>query len=88
MLFIEATALEVAIIVVTSIIGIFCLSAALEGFMFRKMKFYEIIPLIIGSIMLIYPDTLVSGIGLAVVAVIIVIQLLERRHDKKLSINQ
>jgi len=88
MLFIEATALEVAIIVVTSIIGIFCLSAALEGFMFRKMKFYEIIPLIIGSIMLIYPHTTISAVGLVVVAVIIVIQLLERRHDKKLGINQ
>ena len=87
MLFIGANALDVVIIVVTACIGIFALSAALEGYMFRKMKFYEIIPLLVGGILLIIPDHLLSAIGLAVVAVIIVIQALERRHDKKLGIN-
>ena len=85
MLFIEATALEVVIIVATSLIGIYCLSAALEGFMFRKMKFFEVIPLLVGSIMLIYPHTTISVVGLVIVAAIIVIQILERRHDKKLE---
>ena len=87
MLFIGANALDVVIIVVTACIGIFALSAALEGYMFRKMKFYEIIPLLVGGILLIIPDHLLSAIGLAVVAVIIVIQALERRNDKKHGIN-
>ncbi len=87
MLFIEATPFDVVTIIVTACIGIFALSAALEGFMFRRMKFYEVIPLLVGGILLIIPDHLPSLIGLAVVAVIVVIQILERRNDKKHGIN-
>ena len=47
------------------------------------MNIYEILPLLVGGILLIIPDNLPSAIGLAIVAVIVVIQILERRHDKK-----
>jgi len=83
MLFINASPVEVVTIIATACIGIFALSAALEGYMFRKMKIYEILPLLVGGILLIIPDNLPSAIGLAIVAVIVVIQILERRHDKK-----
>ena len=83
MLFINATPIEVVIIVVTACIGIFALSAALEGYMFRRMKIYETLPLLVGGILLIIPDNLLSAIGFAVVAVVVVIQILERHNDKK-----
>ncbi len=85
MLFIEASAFEVVTIVITACIGIFALSAALENYMFRKMRFYEVLPLLVGGILLIIPDNTLSLIGLAVVAAIVVIQVLERKHDKKLG---
>ncbi len=77
--------LQIIMIVVTAGIGIFAISAGLEGYMFRKMKVLEIIPILIGGLLLIYPDILPSLIGLVIVAIITVIQILERRHDKKLG---
>ena len=78
--------LEVIMIVVTAFIGIFAISAGLENYMFRKMKIFEIIPLLVGGILLINPDFVPSLIGLVIVGVIVVIQFLERRHDKKIGI--
>ena len=79
----ESHFFEVVLICVTAVIGIFAISAGLEGYMFRKMKIFEIIPLLVGGLLLINPDIVTSLIGLAIVAVITVIQLFERRHDKK-----
>lgn len=83
MLFIEATVSEVILIIITSVVGIFALSAALEGYMFRNLKAYEIIPLIIGGMLMIYPGLTTDIIGLVLVAIVTVIQLIERNLDKK-----
>ncbi len=83
MLFIDATAFEVILIILTSVIGIFALSAALEGYMFRKLKAYEVIPLIIGGLLMIYPGAVTDTIGVIIVAAVIVLQIIERRMDKK-----
>ncbi len=83
MLFIEATVSEVILIIITSVVGIFALSAALEGYMFRKLKIYEIIPLIIGGLLMIYPGITTDTVGLVLVAIVTVIQIIERNLDKK-----
>ena len=83
MLFIEATLFEVVLIIITACLGIFALSAALEGYMFRRMKWFEVVPLILGGLLMIYPGHLTDTIGFVVVAIITVIQILERRNDKK-----
>ena len=88
MLFIEASALDIVLIIITSCIGIFALSAALEGFMLRRLKFYEVIPLLVGGLLMIYPGHVTDLIGLAIVAVIVVIQILEKRYDEKLGLNK
>ncbi len=83
MLFIEATAVEVIIIIITSLIGIFSLSAALEGYMFRNLKAYEIIPLIIGGLLMIYPGHITDAIGFIIVAAVTAIQIILHKRDKK-----
>lgn len=83
MLFINATIPEVALIIVTSCVGIFALSAALEGYMFRKMKIYEIIPLIIGGLLMIYPGLYTDLVGMVIVALIIILQVLTAKKNKK-----
>jgi TRAP transporter 4TM/12TM fusion protein len=88
MLFIEASALDVVLIILTSCIGIFALSAALEGFMLRHLKFYESLPLVVGGLLMIYPGHVTDLIGFVIVAIIVVVQVLERRHDKKLGLNK
>ncbi len=86
MLFIDATINEVILIIITSCVGIFALSAALEGYMFRKMKAYEIIPLIVGGLLMIYPGLITDVIGIVIVAVIIVLQTVLKGKDIKRSL--
>lgn len=83
MLFINASVVEVILIIVTSLVGIFALSAGLEGYMFRKMKVYEIIPLIIGGLLMIYPGTVSDVIGIILVAVVTGYQLYVAKTEKK-----
>ena len=85
MLFIDASVLEVVTIIVTSLIGIFALSAGLEGYMFRKMRFYEIIPLIIGGLLMIYPGVISDVIGLVLVAAVTVYQVIMSKKDRALG---
>ncbi len=81
MLFIGATASDVALIIVTSLIGIFALSAGLEGFMFRKMKIYEIIPVIIGGLLMIYPGAVSDIVGILLVGAVTIFQIIMKSHD-------
>lgn len=83
MLFIDASVIEVIVIIITSLIGIFALSAGLEGYMFRKMKVYEIIPLIIGGLLMIYPGVISDSIGIVIVAAVTGYQIYSARAEKK-----
>ena len=83
MLFIDASVIEVIVIIITSLIGIFALSAGLEGYMFRKMKVYEIIPLIIGGLLMIYPGVISDSIGIVIVAAVTGYQINSARAEKK-----
>lgn len=76
MLFVDATAIEVVLIIITSLLGIFALSAALEGYMFKKLKAYETIPLIVGGLLMIYPGHITDLIGFVTVAAITAVQFL------------
>ncbi|MBE6936516.1 MAG: TRAP transporter permease [Ruminococcaceae bacterium] len=80
MLFIETTPLEVVQIIVTSIIGIFGISAGMEGYMFTRMKWYEIIFVIAGGLMLVYPGLITDVIGIVIIAAIVLLQMFKRRR--------
>ena len=79
MLFINTTAFEVVTICITSLIGIFGVSAALEGYIFRPMKWYFRIASLVGGLLLIYPGIVTDLIGLGLVAAVCLVQLLEKR---------
>lgn len=83
MLFIDASALEIIVIIITSCVGIFALSAGLERYMFRKLRIYETIPLIIGGLLMIYPGVISDSIGIVLVAAVTVLQIVSTRADKK-----
>lgn len=87
MLFIDATVFEVVLIVVTSVMGIVALSSALEGFLFRKLKVFEIICLVIGGMLMIYPGHVTDAIGFVITSAIIVLQIIERRIATKKKTN-
>lgn len=67
MLLIETSPLEVVQIAVTSLIGIFGVSAALEGHCFTKIHILLRILLAAGGLMLIYPGFVTDIAGLAIV---------------------
>ena len=85
LLFIDTTVWEVVLICITSIVGIFGVSASLEGYLLCHMPWYERILSAVGGLLLIYPGLVTDTIGLGLVAVVVVLQLLERRKAKCLS---
>jgi len=82
MLFIDANLAEIILIIVTSCVGIFAISAALEGYMFRKLKMYEILPLIVGGLLMIYPGVITDLIGVVIVAAIVLLQVLVKNNKQ------
>ena len=85
MLFIDTTVGEVILIVITSLIGIFGVSAGLEGYIVRNASWWERLLAIAGGLLLIYPGLVTDLVGLGLVGIVVVIQLLEKRHDNKLQ---
>ena len=83
MLFVDTTAGEVILIVITSLIGMFGVAAGLEGYMLRKTSWWERLLSVAGGLLLIYPGLVTDVIGLSLVGLVLVIQLLENRLAKK-----
>ena len=83
MLFVDTTAGEVILIVITSLIGMFGVAAGLEGYMLRKTSWWERLSCVAGGLLLIYPGIVTDVIGLTLVGLVVVIQILENRRDKK-----
>lgn len=75
MLFVDTTVIEVIQICITSLVGIFGVSAALEGYFMHHMTWYERILSLIGGLMLIYPGLITDAIGLGLIAVMVVMQI-------------
>ena len=83
MLFIDTTVGEVILICITSIVGIYGVSAALEGYFLRSMRWYERIACAAGGLLLIYPGWVTDIVGLCLVSAVVVLQLIERKKANK-----
>ena len=79
MLLIETNAASVALIAVTSLIGIFAVAAALEGYLFREMGIVDRVLLIAGGLMMIVPGAVTDIGGLVLIAAGIGIQFMGRK---------
>lgn len=79
MLFIDTTIWEIILICITSLIGIFAVSASLEGYLLHRMKWYERLLSAVGGILLIYPGLFTDTFGIGLVAVTVIIQILARK---------
>ena len=65
---------QIVLIVVTSMLGIFGVAAALNGFLFKPINPLFRVVLAAGGLCMMIPGTLTDVIGLALVAVIVVLQ--------------
>lgn len=85
MLFINVTSVwEVILICITSFVGIFAVSAALEGYFLKKMAWYERIISVAGGLLLIYPGLLTDLIGLFLALVVALLQIIGKSVQKKI----
>jgi TRAP transporter 4TM/12TM fusion protein len=82
MLFIDTSAWEVILICITSLVGMFAVSASLQGYFLRKMPWYQRIISAVGGLLLIYPGLVTDSIGLGLLAIVVVLQLIARKNAK------
>jgi len=79
MLFIDTTPLEIVQICITSLVGIFGVSAALEGYFLNHMTWYQRLLSLAGGLMLIYPGLITDGVGLGLIIVMTITQIITNR---------
>ncbi len=82
MLFIDTTAVEVITICITSLVGMFGVSAALQGYLLTNMKWYERIAGAVGGLLLIYPGLVTDAIGFVLVGAVAIIQFVLKKKNK------
>lgn len=83
MLFINTTAPEVVLICITSVIGIFAVSASLSGYFIKNMKWYERILSAVGGLLLIYPGLVTDLIGIGLVSLVALEQFVFSKRKKE-----
>ena len=86
MLIIDTTALEVVLICITSCVGIFAVSASLEGYFLHNMAWFERIISAIGGLLLIYPGIVTDIIGIALVGIVLLVQIITKKKANTLKI--
>ena len=83
MLFIDVTGpMQVASIIITSLVGIFGVASALEGYIFVKMNPVQRVMAAAGGLLLIDPRVLTDIIGIVLVAVVIGWQVFTKKRGK------
>ena len=80
MLFVNTSVFDVILICITSVIGIFGVSAALEGFFLHRMSWYERVISAIGGLCLIFPGLVTDIVGIALVGFVFVVQVITKRR--------
>ena len=79
MLFVDTTAFEVIMIVISSVLGLFFIAMALEGYFMTAVPMPVRIIAAVGGLLLIIPGITTDVIGYVVLAVVIVTQLAAKR---------
>ncbi len=81
MLFVDTTIMEVILICITSIVGIFGVSAALEGYLLGRMHWVLRIASAVGGLLLIDPAMITDAIGLLLVAAVVAAQFFTHQNS-------
>ena len=85
MLFVDTNIWGVISISVTSLVGIFAVSASLEGYIKTHMPWFERIACAVGGLMLIFPGVTTDAVGLTMVAVVFILQFAAAKKGARLA---
>ena len=81
LLMIDATVGGIILNSITSVFGIFGVAAGLEGFIIRKVGPLNRVWCIIGGLLMLIPGIVTDLIGLALLAIVIVFQIIENKKE-------
>ena len=82
MLLIDVTAFKVIQIIVTSLIGIFGVAAAMNGFLFRKLAWPSRIVICVAGLMMMDPTVVTDIVGIVLMALVFAFQFLGAKKAK------
>ncbi|MBP1553220.1 MAG: TRAP transporter permease [Oscillospiraceae bacterium] len=83
MLFIDAGVLDIALIIVTSLAGLFGVAGGLEGYMIYNMNIIQRLMAIAGGLLMLIPGAVTDVIGIALVVLCCVWQLAMKKKASK-----
>lgn len=87
MLLVDTNAWEVILIGITSLIGIFGVSSALQGYLMKPMPWYLRLAGAVGGLLLIYPGIVTDTAGIILVGLVVIIQYSQSRSYAPASIS-
>ncbi len=87
MLLVDTNAWEVILIGITSLIGIFGVSSALQGYLINPMPWYLRLAGAAGGLLLIYPGIVTDTAGIILVGLVVIIQYSQSRSHAAASIS-
>ena len=77
---------EVVLIIITSLIGIFGVASALEGYMLKRLNVFLRLMAAVGGMLLIIPGWVTDTAGIVLVAIVVACQLIANKKAKNNSI--
>ena len=82
MLLMNEGVLSAVLVIITSILGIFAIAAALNGYVLKKVNVLERILFVAGGLTLLIPGLMTDVIGIVLVALAILLQFIGRKRAK------
>jgi len=84
-LILEGSALSIIIAALSAVIGVFALSAAVEGFLLQKINWLLRILLLVGALLLMHVGVITDIIGLVIIMVIFSIEFMKNKQTQIIS---
>ena len=81
----DANWLDIAVVCVTAMIGIAALAGAMQNWMFKRRTWLERWLLIAAGLALVYPKALLDYIGVALLAIVVVSQMMRKTVERPLA---
>jgi TRAP-type uncharacterized transport system fused permease subunit len=83
---IDATLAKIIQMIITSVIGMVGIGAAVEGWYWTRMSWWERVPIFAAGILLVDPGTLTDIIGFMIIGLITIIQYRKAKIARSLII--
>ena len=76
---------EIVLLVITAVIGIFMISAGMEGYMMKNMPWWQRIMALAGGLCMIIPGIATDAVGVALIVVLLILQKFTGKKDEKVK---